>query len=141
MERKYFPGTVDSLDSLREYVGELAERAGLAKKQVYSLKLAIDEIATNIILYGYEAAGIKAAYSLTSEITEHELILTLEDEAAEFNPLNREMPTEEDLLQELDGREIGGLGIFLTINGVDEFTHEYRDGRNRNRFVMKTEKS
>lgn len=58
MERRYFPGTVDSLDSLREYVGELAERAGLPKKKVYNLKLAIDEIATNIILYGYEAAPL-----------------------------------------------------------------------------------
>ena len=41
MESKSFPGVVDSLDELRAYVGELAQKAGLAKKATYSLKLAI----------------------------------------------------------------------------------------------------
>ena len=46
METKSFPGVVDSLDPLRDYIGELAARAGLSKKKTYSLILAADEIAT-----------------------------------------------------------------------------------------------
>ncbi len=137
MERKRFPGTVDSLDTLREYIGTLALEAGLSKKSTYSLKLAIDEIATNIILYGYEAAGLKASYTVESEITSEELIVVLEDEAAAFDPLAREMPDAEDLSIPLEERQIGGLGIFLTVNGVDDFSYAYTDGKNRNRFVMK----
>lgn len=93
METRSFPGDVDSLDSLREYIGELAHKAGLTKKSTYSLKLAIDEIATNIILYGYEKAGIKADYLVHSEITEENLSVTIEDEAAAFNPLQRNCQT------------------------------------------------
>lgn len=141
METKSFPGVVDSLDELRDYIGELAQKAGLVKKSTYSLKLAIDEIATNIILYGYERAGLKADFIVLSEITEEDLIVILEDVAAAFDPLSREMPDHEDLTMALEEREIGGLGIFLTINGVDDFSYEYKDGKNRNIFIMKIVKS
>ena len=141
METKSFPGVVDSLDELRDYIGELAQKAGLVKKSTYSLKLAIDEIATNIILYGYERAGLKADFIVLSEITEDKLTVILEDVAAAFDPLSREMPDHEDLTMALEEREIGGLGIFLTINGVDDFSYEYKDGKNRNIFIMKIVKS
>ena len=141
METKSFPGVVDSLDELRDYIGELAKKAGLVKKSTYSLKLAIDEIATNIILYGYERAGLKADFIVLSEITEEDLTVILEDVAAAFDPLSREMPDHEDLTMALEEREIGGLGIFLTINGVDDFSYEYKDGKNRNIFIMKIVKS
>jgi serine/threonine-protein kinase RsbW len=141
METKSFPGEVDSLDSLRGYIGELSARAGLSKKSTYSLKLAIDEIATNIILYGYEKAGLKADFHVLSEINDQELIVILEDEAAAFDPLAKEMPVDEDLTRPLEEREIGGLGIFLTINGVDDFSYEYANGHNRNKFIMKVVKS
>jgi serine/threonine-protein kinase RsbW len=137
MDSKSFPGNVDSLDSLREYVGELAKEAGLAKKPTYSLKLAIDEIATNIILYGYQRAGIEADFTVLSEITDQELIVILEDVAQPFDPLAKELPSEEHLTRSLEDRDIGGLGIFLTVNGVDEFSYEYAEGKNRNKFVMK----
>ena len=136
MESKSFPGNVDSLDSLRGYVGELAEKAGLAKKPTYALKLAIDEIATNIILYGYQAAGLEADFDVLSEITGSELTVILEDIAAPFDPLAKELPGSDDLTKSLEEREIGGLGIFLTINGVDDFSYEYVNGKNRNKFVM-----
>ncbi|MCF0051898.1 ATP-binding protein [Dyadobacter chenwenxiniae] len=137
MESKSFPGTVDSLDSLREYIGELSEKAGLAKKPTYSLKLAVDEIATNIILYGYQAPGIEADFQVVSEITAEKLVVILEDIAAPFDPLAKELPNAQDLTLSLEERGIGGLGIFLTINGVDEFSYEYAHGKNRNKFVMK----
>ncbi|CAG5069293.1 hypothetical protein DYBT9623_02029 [Dyadobacter sp. CECT 9623] len=137
MESKSFPGNVDSLDSLREYVGERAQQAGLAKKPTYALKLAVDEIATNIILYGYQEAGLVADFTVLSEITEQALMVILEDIAAPFDPLARELPDSGDLTKSLEDREIGGLGIYLTINGVDEFSYEYLNGKNRNKFVMK----
>ena len=137
MESKSFPGVVDSLDSLRDYMGELAEQAGLVKKAIYSLKLAVDETATNIILYGYQQVDIKGDVVVLSEISEEWLTVILVDTAAPFNPLTKKMPDADDLTRPLDEREIGGLGIFLTIQGVDEFLYEYQDGKNRNIFKMK----
>lgn len=137
MESKTFPGTVDSIDQIRQYIKEIAQRAGLGKKPAYNLMLAADEIATNIILYGYEQAGREGDVEVLHTITDNELTVIFEDTAIPFDPTNHELPDEEDLTKPLEERHIGGLGIFLTITGVDEFLYEPTSNGNRNIFKMK----
>lgn len=136
MESKSFPGVVDSLDELRGFIGDLCQSAGLSKKATYNLKLAVDEIATNIILYGYQATGLEGEIDVLNEVTDQKLTVILEDIAEPFNPLEKRELDELDLNKPLEEREIGGLGIFLTIKGVNGFFYEYTGGRNRNKFVM-----
>jgi len=57
MESMTWPASLDVLGSIRQYVRQAAEEAGLEKKRIGRLQLAVDEIATNIILYGYQRAG------------------------------------------------------------------------------------
>ena len=59
MQEKIFPGTLDSLAPVRAYVVEAARAAGLDSRRIYNLCLAVDEIATNIVLHGYEEVGLK----------------------------------------------------------------------------------
>ncbi|MGA9380780.1 MAG: ATP-binding protein, partial [Phormidium sp.] len=54
MEQLTVPGTLDSLSKISDYVLSAASAAGLDKKASYKLRLAVDEIATNVIVYGYE---------------------------------------------------------------------------------------
>ena len=138
MNRTTFPGTLDSLDDIRQLVKAQAQQAGLGKKPTYQLLLAIDEIATNIITHGYEAAGTEGPLDVLTELADDQLRVTLEDEAAAFDPLKHQMPTEEFFARPLEDRPIGGMGIHLTVNGVDEFKYEYAGNRNRNIFIMKT---
>ncbi len=140
MESKIFPGTVESIDQIRQYIKEISELAGLGKKPSYNLMLAADEIATNIVLYGYEDAGLTGDIEVSYSQSEDELVVVFEDEATPFDPLSRDLPEEEDLMKPLEERAIGGLGIFLTINGVDDFVYEYVDNHNRNIFKMKLDK-
>lgn len=137
MESRKFPGTVDSIDQIRHHIKEISAEAGLNKKAAYNLMLAADEIATNIILYGYDESGIEGELNVLHAQTEHELIVIFEDQAPPFDPLRRELPDEEDLTKPLEERAIGGLGIFLTVRGVDDFSYEYIDNTNRNIFKMK----
>ncbi|GAB4024242.1 ATP-binding protein [Spirosoma koreense] len=138
MERKTFPGTLDSLDDIRQIVKEEALQLGLSKKANYNLLLAVDEIATNIIVHGYEENGKEGTVDLLTNRTDGELTVILEDDAVPFNPLERELPNEEFFNLPLEERPIGGMGIHLTVNGVDEFRYEYVDHRNRNIFIMRT---
>jgi anti-sigma regulatory factor (Ser/Thr protein kinase) len=46
------------------------------------------------------------------------------------------LPEEEALKQPLEQRQIGGLGIYLAIQGVDRFIYQRDSDRNRNTFVM-----
>lgn len=136
MESKIFPGKVESIDLIRQYIAELSQQAGLSKKAGYNLRLAADEIATNIVLYGYEEAGLEGNIEVLHEFTDEGLVVVFEDTAAPFDPLARELPDEEDLALPLEERKIGGLGIFLTVKGVDDFSYERIDNRNRNIFKM-----
>ena len=66
------------------------------------------------------------------------LTITLEDTAAPFDP--RGLPRPEQTELPLEERPIGGLGVFLTMENVDQFRYEYVGNRNRNIFVMKRPK-
>ena len=136
MQSKTFPGTVESIDLIRHYIAEIAQNAGLGKKASYNLKLAADEIATNIVLYGYEEPGLEGDIEVLHEQTGEALTVIFEDTTDPFDPLARELPDEEDLAKPLEERKIGGLGIFLTVKGVDDFSYERVGEKNRNIFKM-----
>ena len=136
MESNTFPGTLDSLDDIRQLVKEKAQAANLSKKAAYNLMLALDEIVTNIVLYGYEQAGKEGVVEVMTEQTEGQLKIIVEDDATPFDPLQRDLPDESEFSKPLEERSIGGMGIFLTINGVDSFQYEYVNNRNRNIFIM-----
>jgi serine/threonine-protein kinase RsbW len=46
------------------------------------------------------------------------------------------LPDEEELDLPLEEREIGGLGVMLAREGVDDFRYERIDGRNRTMIVV-----
>jgi anti-sigma regulatory factor (Ser/Thr protein kinase) len=113
---------------------EAAEAAGLDKKSAYRLRLAVDEIATNIVVYGYQGSKTEGVIELHAVIAEQTLTLTIEDTGPPFDPRSRPEPDDLDL--PLDERDMGGLGIHLAITGVDEFVYERVGLRNRNIFIV-----
>ncbi|MDD2853116.1 MAG: ATP-binding protein [Desulfuromonadaceae bacterium] len=130
------PATLDSLDELGKYIMAATTEAGLDTKPAYGLRLAVDEIATNIITHGYEEAERAGDIAVSSELTDSSLTIVLEDTGIPFDPLSRTLPGEEELNMPLEERDIGGLGIFLVLKGVDNFSYEFSEGKNRNIFVM-----
>lgn len=139
MERKTFPGTFDSLEGIRQVVKEEAQQAGLAKKATYNLMLAIDEIATNIIMHGYQETGTEGSIDVLIEHKDGKLSVILEDDSSPFDPMKHVLPNENYFTKPLEERQIGGMGIHLTIKSVDEFKYELADNRNRNIFIVKTD--
>ena len=132
-----FSANLDSLGPIREFLSDSAKLARLDKSRSYKLCLAIDEIATNIINYGYLRSGIEnGTIDVIIQIENDQLIATLEDTATPFNPFDRKMPNDEELKKPLEERPIGGLGILLAKENVDEFNYKYQNGKNHNIFVM-----
>jgi anti-sigma regulatory factor (Ser/Thr protein kinase) len=136
MESLIVPGTLNSLGAIAQYVSRVASTAGLDKKAYYKLRLAVDEIATNIIIHGYQEAGLEGKLYLHAEINESNLILSIEDTGISYDPRQQKLPQKE-LQKALDKRSIGGLGIYLALGGVDEFRYERANNRNLNTFVMR----
>lgn len=137
MEKRSLPAELDSLAELRRYVKEAAVGAGIDEARAYKLQLTVDEIATNIILYGYKDVAASAVISIGGEIRDNALVITLEDHAQAFDPHTVSMPDPADLAKPLEERAIGGLGIFLAIHGVDRFEYRREGDRNLNIFEVR----
>jgi anti-sigma regulatory factor (Ser/Thr protein kinase) len=130
------PGTLDSLKPIRDYVINATATAGLNKVLANRLRLAVDEIVTNSIVHGYDEAGIEGDIRIEADIDDERLMIVVEDSGPHYDPTQHNLPTQEDLNSPLDTRDIGGLGIYLAVNSIDEFRFEHVDDRNRNIFVM-----
>ncbi|MBF0338679.1 MAG: ATP-binding protein [Nitrospirae bacterium] len=136
MKTKGFPAVLDSLSPIREFVTEEAKEVGLDKKKTYNLALAIDEIAANVINYGYIESGLEGVIDFEVQSSDNQLMVFMYDDSEPFDPFQREKIEEETLQKPLEDRPIGGLGIFLAINGVDEVKYNRIDNRNRYTFVV-----
>ncbi len=134
METLTVPGNLDSLEPIRGYIKQAAAAANLEKKSTYRLILAVDEIATNIILHGYEEANLSGEITLIADIASDKLRITLVDSAIPYNPTLQAAPP--DLGFEIEDRAIGGLGVYLTLKSLDGFEYEYKNNQNHNIFIM-----
>ena len=127
---------LDVLSSIGAFVLKAAETAGLDRRAAYRLRLAVDEMATNVIVHGQplEHSG-DDEIRVTADLDDDRLTITLEDRGPAFNPLDHETP-EGHIDKPMEQRPIGGLGVFLAIRGVDSFSYERVDDRNRSTFVV-----
>jgi serine/threonine-protein kinase RsbW len=130
------PGVLDSLDDIAKFVVAATQAAGLDKKAAYRFRLAVDEIATNIIIHGYEETGHQGDLHFQVDLNQDTLTLAIEDTAISYNPNQQDLPDSEDLNEPLESRKIGGLGVYLAIQGVDRFMYERVGDLNRNIFVV-----
>ncbi len=136
MESLSVPGNLDSLGAIADFVKTAAAAAGLDKKATYKLRLAVDEVATNIIVHGYEESGLEGHLQILAELDDKTLTIVVEDIGAAYDPLQHMLPEDEHLKQPLEQRQMGGLGIYLVLQGVDKFIYERQRDRNLNTFVM-----
>lgn len=136
MEPLTVSGTLDSLDHIAEYIAHAATAAGLDKKASYKLRLAVDEIATNVIVHGYQNAEQLGTLDLRAELDQNRLTVFLEDTSVAFDPLEKVELEASTIHQPIEARPIGGLGIYLAVRGVDKFIHERIGDRNRNIFIV-----
>lgn len=93
----------------------------------FLVALAIEELVTNCIKYGYDD-GLKHTISVVLSVADGTLTLDFVDDGHEFNPLEAPPP---DLTLSIEDRPIGGLGIHLLRELTDELTYERRDSTNR----------
>ena len=136
MSQQVFPGTLDSLAPIREFVGRAAATAGLDKTASYNLCLAVDEIATNIVVHGYQAAGLHGDLRVNAETEPGRLVVRVEDTGPAYDPGKHEVPDRDDLEAPLHERPAGGLGIMLAMQGVDDLQYSTSASGNVHRFVV-----
>ncbi len=122
-----FPSRPEDLNDVMRDVSRFLEAAGIRGQAAYVTNLAIEELATNILKYGYDDPAVHEIL-LRIEIQPNTVRLMLEDDGHPFNPLDLPEP---DLHVPVESRLPGGLGIHLVRKLADRMDYERRDGRNR----------
>ena len=64
---------------------------------------------------------------LTVDSEDGKVFLTFEDHGLPYNPLEKPDP---DITLAAEDREIGGLGIYMVKQSMDDVTYQNKDGRN-----------
>jgi serine/threonine-protein kinase RsbW len=135
MDSLTVPGNIDSLDKISAFVLALAKDAKLTQKDSYRLRLAVDEIATNIITHGYKEAGLSGKLTIKAFIKINKIIVQLEDCGQSFNPT--QLPCQEKLkITPEQWPKEGGLGIFLALSSIDHFYYQRIKSMNRSTFII-----
>lgn len=114
-------------DTLAALVTRLAGLTGLPFGKAYRLRLAAEEIVTNVLMHGY--GGRAGLIDIDAGYDAEWVWLLVEDEAPAFDPAAHD-PTPR-LSMDPVMAPLGGFGLFLALTSVDEVRHEYVRGRNR----------
>jgi anti-sigma regulatory factor (Ser/Thr protein kinase) len=87
---------------------------------VYSLQLAADEAASNIIEHAYEGVS-GASLDVNCEMQGDTLVIVMRDRGRTFDSSKVKQP---NLKADLSERQIGGLGVYLMRKLMDEVHYE-----------------
>ncbi len=120
--------TLEGISLLSEQVQEFAEAREVPGSQLQRVSLAIDELLSNIILYGISAdapPGILVSVSIEGRTFRVEV----EHTGPAFDPFRDAAVPDTSL--SVEHRPVGGLGIFLVRSLMSSVHYERVGDRNR----------
>ena len=118
--------SLSELDRLCQNLETFGDKFGFSKKLIFEINLALDELFTNIISYGFKDDK-EHIISVTLTPEKDGLCLCIEDDGTPFNPIDFETP---DVACAVEDCKIGGLGIHIMKKLMDEVCYERCGGKN-----------
>ena len=118
---------IQQIPQLAEFVEAVADLAHLDVGLTMSLNLALEEAVSNVIMYAYPK-GSDGLVDVEAIVRKDSLEFILSDNGTPFDPT---AAPEADITLDVEDRPIGGLGIFLVRNIMDEVKYTRSDdGKN-----------
>lgn len=110
----------DQLAAIREFVARSSQALAVDERTIGDLQLAVDEICSNVIQHGYGGRG--GEIEITVEDAGASIRLVVRDWGMAFDPGRVPAPALDLPLEE---RKLGGLGLFLVRQIMDEVQFEF----------------
>ena len=117
---------LSELDILCQHLERFGQSIGLSPKCIFEANLALDELFTNIISYGFKD-NKEHTIEIKISLKNNKLVFNIEDDGIPFNPTEVDTPDMECTIEEC---KIGGLGIYLAKNLMDEVCYQRCKERN-----------
>lgn len=130
MEQLSRKATVNNVNEIIDILLNKLETINqITKKSKNEIRIICEEILINIVNYAYienkEVGKMTIKYDF--DIEKKQLLIDFIDYGIEFNPLEKENP---DINADISERKIGGLGIFIVKQMVDEIEYIRINGTN-----------
>ena len=117
---------ISEISRLYDFIEELGNEFSLSPDVTFNLNLVLEEAVVNIINYAYPKEEHESIY-LSARLHEGSIVLVLTDTGKEFDPT---MVPDADISLSAEDRQIGGLGIFLIRQIMNEVKYERIEGKN-----------
>ena len=117
---------IGELERVNQFIEEIGEELGLDMELQMNLNLVMEEMVSNVIFYAYPE-GKTADIELVAESNGKELTFVLSDQGKEFDPTAKEDADPD--VNPID-REIGGMGIYIVKNIMNQVTYQRLEGKN-----------
>lgn len=124
----------EALERITSAIEELGEREEWPPKLMFRVNLVLEELGLNVMTHGQRAGARELEVILTSE--PDTVTMEIVDDGPPFDPLRDALPPDTDA--PLDERPVGGLGVHLVREMMDEVRYRYEDGKNRLTLVTAT---
>lgn len=121
------PRQRESLDAAQRALAALLHDQGVDRQAVYRCELVLEELLVNVLMHGRPEPG-GSTIAVTVEVQPEDVLLALEDEGPDFDPLTRADPPRPTHIAQAP---VGGLGLMLVRRMTRELRHEHVAGRNR----------
>lgn len=125
-----FIANLEQLHMILKWITDELKSIGVESGSIHRIELASEEALVNIMNHAYQGRSEKVEIKVESFANSH-VEISFIDSGPPFNPLDAKPA---DLNQPIEKREIGGLGIHLIRNCVDDVRY-MRDGE-KNRLIF-----
>ena len=119
--------TLENVGIVTAFVDELLEQYSCPMRAQCQIDVAIDELFSNVARYAYNPDTGPVSVSVEVEQSPLQVVITFADGGVPYDPTSHEDP---DVTAGIEERAVGGLGILLVKNTMDEVIYEHKDGKN-----------
>ena len=117
---------VQDVPLLATFVEEVCEQAGFDASVTMQMNLAMEEAVVNVMNYAYPS-GTQGDIMIDALMGNGKLQFVISDNGPPFDPTAE---ADADTTLSAEERPIGGLGIFLVRQLMDDINYEYKDDKN-----------
>ncbi len=119
------PGRKADLARVIDFIELSCARAGVTPAASFDLQLATEEACANVIQHAYNGTG--GQFEVHFDTRDRDVLIRIHDYGRAFDPNSITQP---DLASPLEERPLGGLGLHLIKNLMDEirFTFSPEEG-------------
>lgn len=127
MKELIVDASIENIEVVTAFVDEQLEALACPMKVQVQIDVAIDELFGNIARYAYNSEVGRATVRVEVQEEPLSVVITFIDNGIPFDPLAKKDP---DITLSAEERDIGGLGIYMVKQSMDDVTYEYKDGQN-----------